>query len=71
MLVYLENPHCMECGNEIVFADENQYYTVSEFACSKCGLVDNGNHLIFKCKRCGLEYRVREDSDGLEFRRVV
>jgi predicted Zn-ribbon and HTH transcriptional regulator/ribosomal protein S27AE len=63
VLVYVENPHCLECGAEIIFADENEYYTVSEFACSKCGLVDNGIHFIFKCSKCGSEYRVAVGED--------
>lgn len=72
ILVYLENPHCLECGNEIIFAHENECYTVSELACSKCGLVDNGTHYIFKCPKCSSEFRVCMGQDGnLEFQRVV
>ena len=71
MLVYVENPHCWECGGEIEFAPENQIYTVSEFACKKCGLVDMGQHLILKCGKCSSEFRVRESPEGtMEYKRV-
>lgn len=70
MLVYLENPHCMECGAEIVFADENRIYSVKEFACSKCGLVDNGVHFIFKCQKCDSEFRCRVEDNEISYVRV-
>jgi len=71
ILVYQENPHCWECGSEIVFARENENYTVSEHVCSKCGLVDNGQHFIFKCKKCKSEYRVLIGIDGeINYQRV-
>lgn len=72
LLTFVENPHCMECGSEIVFAKENECYTISEFVCSKCGLVDDGIHYIFKCPKCSTEFRVCVGQDGgLEFRRVI
>jgi len=70
MLVYAENPHCWECGGEIVFAPENEIYGVSEFVCSKCGLVDNGTHYVFKCSKCGSEYRIAVNED-VEYKKVV
>lgn len=72
LLTFVENPHCMECGAEIIFAKENEYYTISEFVCSKCGLVDDGIHYIFKCSKCSSEFRICVSQNGdLEFRRVV
>ena len=31
--------YCMECGEKIVKASQNEHYSVMEFACSGCGLV--------------------------------
>jgi len=30
---------CLECGGRIVLARENEYYTVTEPCCCRCGLV--------------------------------
>lgn len=64
--VWQENPHCLECNHELVLALENQYYCLMETVCSHCGLVDNSQHFIFKCEKCGKEIRISVGED-LEF----
>jgi len=39
LLIINHQPYCMECNGKVVYALENEYYSVSEFACSHCGLV--------------------------------
>jgi len=39
LMIRNHEAYCMECGGKIVYARENEHYTMSEFACSSCGLV--------------------------------
>lgn len=62
--VYTENPHCFECGGELVFARENKQYGLFERCCSECGVIDHTFHYIFRCEDCGEEHRIRIGQDG-------